>query len=160
MKFGARLLNSFISLSLTAELSKTTLSSSSVYGSHAIMVNLDKSASDNFISSPVLHVAITLKFLLKFLNSLFSFVVKVPGISSTKVKLCFPENNSLNLSNTIVLTCGISFSMRDFLLSIADNINPGLNSISILIRLFSFVFSWENNFFFKFETATKNEESG
>ena len=104
MKFGAKSLNSFISLSSTAESAKTTFSSSSVYGSHVITVNLDKSASDNFSSSPGLHVAITLKSLLKSLSSLFSFVVNVPGISSTRVRLCFPENNSLNLSKTIVLT--------------------------------------------------------
>ena len=123
-------------------------------------MNLDKSASDNFFSSPVLQVAITLKFWLKFLNSLFSFVVNVPGMSSTKVKLCLPENNSLNLSNTIVFTWGISFKINDFLLRIADNIKPGLNSISMFIKLFSFIFSSENNFFFKLETATKNDESG
>ena len=116
-------------------------------------MNLERSASDNFNSSPGLHVAITLKSLLKFLSSLFSLPVNVPGISSTKVRLCFPENNSLNLSKTMVFTWGISFNIRDFLFKIADSINPGLNSISIFIKLFSFIFSSENNFFFKLFTA-------
>ena len=53
----------------------------------------------------------TLKSLLK---SLLFFVVNVFGISSTNVKLCSPENNSLNLSKTIALTFGESFDINDF----------------------------------------------
>jgi hypothetical protein len=89
LKFGANFVILLISSSWTAELSKTTCSSFSLYGSQAITVKRDKRASDNFNSSPGLHVAITLKFSLKFLSSLFSFVVKVPGISSTRVNYVF-----------------------------------------------------------------------
>ena len=76
LKSGDNLYISFISVS-SAKLCKTIFCSSLLYISHAIIVNLDKRASDNFISSPGLQVAIILKCALKFLNSLFSSVVKV-----------------------------------------------------------------------------------
>ena len=67
LKVGASFFIVLISSSSTAELSKTIFSSSLVYDSHAITVKRDKRASDNFNSSPVLRVAITLKSTLKFL---------------------------------------------------------------------------------------------
>ena len=76
LKLEARFFILLISSFSTVELSKTTCSSSSLYASHAITVKLDKRVSDNFNS--FLHVAITLKSLLKSLNSFSSLVVNVP----------------------------------------------------------------------------------
>ena len=103
-KEGANFLISSVSSYWLALAFKTISSSSFLYGSTTIRENRERRASDNFVSSPVLHVAITLNLSLKFLNSFSFFVVNVPGISSTKVKLCLPENNSLNLYKTIVFT--------------------------------------------------------
>ena len=50
-------------------------------------------------------------------------------MSSERVIIFLSENNSLNLSKTDVFTFEIFFKIKDLSLKIADNINPGLNSI-------------------------------
>ena len=84
------------------KLFNTSFSSSDLYLSEYIIVNLDNTASDNLFCSPKEHVANILKFSPKLENSLFPSFVKVSWISSFKVKLCFPENNSLKRSSTTV----------------------------------------------------------
>ena len=89
-------------------------------------------------------MAIILKFL-KFFNSLLFSEVKVLVVSSDKVSIFLSENNSLNLSNTEVLTLEMFFIIKDLSLKIAFKIKPGLKSIFKSINLFSSL-SLANNF--------------
>ena len=96
--------------------------------------------------------------LLKLFNSLFLSVVKVSWISSFRVKLCFPDNNSLKRSNTTVLAFGKLAKINALCPKMADNINPGLNSIIISFnKLLSFSFKLFsislNNLLYKFWTG-------
>ena len=100
------------------------------------MVNLDKIASDNLFCSPKEHVANILKFSPKFENSLSPSFVKVSWISSFKVKLCFPENNSLKRSNTTVGKLDKYFKIKDLPDKMEFKINPGLNSRFTLFKFF------------------------
>ena len=76
-------------------------------------------------------------------------------MSSFTVKLCFPENSSLNLSSTVVGRFDKFFKINFFLLKIAVKNKPGLNSniISLNAFLFSISLSFFSNFFLRLSNA-------
>ena len=112
-------------------------------------------ASEIFEDTPLGQVPKILNDLLIPVISLLLFSVIVLYISSLTVKFWFPDNNSLNLSNTTVNKFDIFFNIKVLPLRIAERNNPGWNSKIIFDNKLSSSFSFlsENNLSFKLLSA-------